>query len=1083
MSKIPFGKPFPGIDPASLKEGMASGLVNGFINETAVDVESIPGQGLFVTLETLVHTGGIGTARHFNGIPNLDYNSFEHLAGPSTSSTFNQWSFIAWVLRDSVGTINGIHGRLFDANVGWGVGVDGNNLLFFKKDTQVFSVPCPDIVSQWSVIAVTYDRFLASDHVKFYWGRLPSNFALIGTATADGAQFAELSTFGRHIGDISNAFFWLGWNPWNGWIDNLRTWRAALPIEDLILAMYPESDVRSVEIEDRVDIIGTSPEQLLKVNNFNEPYGYIVVGEDPIMTGPGVGAGILAPGGTDVIEVGPIDGLYETLSGVVLAVTRGRVFQINADASFTEFTGPSLNSFIYPYFAEDGQNVFISHGGKIARVDLTLFTVELLNQNTPNNVTHICRAKGYLLCNGDDTLITSSIFDLSQVFDNAPSLEAVVVLRDQPKWIVATAQGQTTGPTTGTARIYLSKDNGITWSKRYTESQAVFIQALEYMGGGIVLAGTGAGVGKILRSTNYGQSWGSVQVLGSATYVHFIKKLTGNIVIAGTGNGPGQGRLWRSTDYGETWVDIGVAFGEQVTAGEALTDSGAIVEVAVIANFDNFTGLANIRVWRSTNTGSTFVQLAQSFDGADYTTFIQRITNTVSIMSNGQTTLPTDQKIWRSADVGATWILQEPIPGFAPGAMPFASTMMADGSVLIGTAGNSVDPGGAQIWKSIDLGLTWFLVTILSEEPAAAIAPYGLKETHVLGTVIATGRIGLEDSGKTPAAKWQTAVGRNTPQGDVFFSEDVGNGYEALESWERFNAQAVPDAVNGVFTHRGLVYSPGIRSLEMNYSSGDPEFPWAVSDPALPYGLLAPNSWVSWDELDTIMYLTSTDKGVKVVQLQGRQQKGISDEYDQILNDRDIVTQPDAAKAWGITIRGLRFYVISFPWDNLTLIYNLQQDHWARWAFWNGTEYEAALINAYCYSNAYKRHFIGDRRSTGKVFTLDLNNFTDDGMPIVFEYTSGHVSRGGDSAKFPARYLGKYKRGYSIDNTVPEVLLSWRDDGRGTFSTERVLSLGATGENEFYTHANRLGMYRLRQWRQRAFLSKCRLIFAQADES
>jgi hypothetical protein len=105
-------------------------------------------------------------------------------------------------------------------------------------------------------------------------------------------------------------------------------------------------------------------------------------------------------------------------------------------------------------------------------------------------------------------------------------------------------------------------------------------------------------------------------------------------------------------------------------------------------------------------------------------------------MSNGDPSVATDQKIWRSSDAGFTWLggnesEVDPIPDFPENATPFASCVLADGSVLIGTAGNGLGTGGAQIWKSIDDGLTWFLVTVLNDDPSAA-GTLRAPGTHVL---------------------------------------------------------------------------------------------------------------------------------------------------------------------------------------------------------------------------------------------------------------------------------------------------------------------------------------------------------------
>lgn len=772
----------------------------------------------------------------------------------------------------------------------------------------------------------------------------------------------------------------------------------------------------------------------------------------------------------------PWPALYETLSGVLLGVTNGKVIKIAADATLTAFTGDTVTADASSTWTEDGQHVYLAHGGKLARLDMTNLTVELLNENTPSAVTHVCRSKGFLLTNGNDVVVASSAFQIAQVFDTASSLDAVVVLGDKPGWIVAT--GRSTATPTNQGRIYLSKDNGLTWTKAHTLGSASnsFILALEYMGGGVVLAGTGLATGRILRSTDYGATWGDLGQQGSSTKINFIRKLTSTVAIAGAGSGTSLGRVFRSSNTGLTWTDIGTDFGKQVSDGEPLTASGATVAIGTISNADAFV------VYRSTDTGAAFTSV-QTLTSAGYIPAIQRISDTVAILSNG--VIANAQKVWRSTDAGLTWVLQAPIPDFPNACIPMAFWQLADGELLMATAGDAVSTGGAQIWKSNDQGVTWFLVAELNSTSTAAIEQRGLKETHIAGTVIATGRVDLGNDGTSTAAKWQTGLGRNAPQGDVFFSEDFVSGYEAVDSWERFNAEQVPDGVNALFAQSSLVYACGPRSIEINQNVADPDNPWAFSDPALEFGVLAPFSVVSWksvkDDVPTVMYLTDTDGPVQVVQFRGRTQHPVSPQYAAILNDRTLVSNPAAAKAWGVVMRGIPHYVLSFQADNLTICYNLAQDHWWRWGYWNGTTFEAALINSYCYSRAQKKHFIGDRRANGRLYTLE--GLTDDGTAIRFELTSGHITHGGFFPKPVGRYLYQVQRGGAQDSSTPVFTHEVRDDNRPSFGTARQISLGVAGDTEFLGHSNRWGCYRARQHRIVHQDTQSDFVFAELDES
>jgi hypothetical protein len=553
----------------------------------------------------------------------------------------------------------------------------------------------------------------------------------------------------------------------------------------------------------------------------------------------------------------PVEGLYETLEGVVLGVTDGIVVKVNSDGTFTAFTGATLAAGNRTYYwAEDGQNVYVTSGDKLTRLDMTNLIATNLNENTPNLVTHLVRSKGYLLCTGNDRILHSSPFQLTQQFDSSGDITGVATITDKPGWIVMVASGSASPNNVG--RIYLSKDNGSTWNKvdsfPTTNSR---VECVCYMGGGVVLAGTGLTTGRIVRSTDYGATWTDLGQQGSSTRVIVIAKVDTNIAIAGCGQGSTLGEIYRSTNNGLTWTNITVPanFGNRVDS--VIVWSPTVVTVGAT----NASDVAHI--WRSTDAGASFTDV-KTLDSAAGVADGVKVSSTIGLVA---VNMAATGKIYRSTDTGLTWAVIGTITGLETAALPFTFLLTSTGDLLFGTAGNNAAEGGAQIWKSNDFGVTWNLVTVLEIAKEAIVNARCLVETHTAGQIIAAGRTGLP-SVVGAAAKWQTGMGRNAPQGDVFYSEDISNGYEAVDSWERFNAQAVPDACTGLFENRALVYAAGPRSIEINYNSPDPEFPWQVSDPSLPYGLGGPHSWVNYDDLNTVMYLSCTDRIWEVVKFQ-----------------------------------------------------------------------------------------------------------------------------------------------------------------------------------------------------------------------
>jgi hypothetical protein len=98
-----------------------------------------------------------------------------------------------------------------------------------------------------------------------------------------------------------------------------------------------------------------------------------------------------------------VQGFYTTFAGEVLAVVSGIVYTVSASGVMSAYSGQRLNTSKRCVFTEDFDNVFIAHGGKIAKLDTTSKTVSFLAGNSPDGVSHVAFSQGYLLSNGLDS--------------------------------------------------------------------------------------------------------------------------------------------------------------------------------------------------------------------------------------------------------------------------------------------------------------------------------------------------------------------------------------------------------------------------------------------------------------------------------------------------------------------------------------------------------------------------------------------------------------------------------------------------------------------------------------------------------
>jgi hypothetical protein len=183
------------------------------------------------------------------------------------------------------------------------------------------------------------------------------------------------------------------------------------------------------------------------------------------------------------------------------------------------------------------------------------------------------------------------------------------------------------------------------------------------------------------------------------------------------------------------------------------------------------------------------------------------------------------------------------------------------------------------------------------------------------------------------------------------------------------------------------------------------------------------------------------------------------------------------AEAFGYQQEGHVFYVLTFPKQNATWVYDLTTQLWSQRGTWNALKnrYDCYRPNTHCWSPMKNAHLIGDRlgNSDGKTSTVFA-------MSVDFghELTGGVIRRmrraphmWNDLASVAYRRLqvdlevglargSESSPGVPLDKllttdgnlsgTDPTIMLRWSDDG------------GKTWSHEHWTTAGKLGHYRKR---------------------
>lgn len=292
---------------------------------------------------------------------------------------------------------------------------------------------------------------------------------------------------------------------------------------------------------------------------------------------------------------------------------------------------------------------------------------------------------------------------------------------------------------------------------------------------------------------------------------------------------------------------------------------------------------------------------------------------------------------------------------------------------------------------------------------------------------------------------------------DYFYYSEVGQPLN-VNALNFVRAESKSDNIRALGTENGELTIFGTRSISFYQNDGITPF---VKIDGLDQGR-------GLGGADTLAFISNRymflDHEGKHVALVGRSVQAMSTAFNKELQRVKI----DDAFAMTLGVDGNSFYVLSFPTNDKTYVYDDKLGRWqGEWASWDSVKADYTRWRGNCYVDirAWGKHLIGDI-SNGIIYEVRSDYYKDGDDPIRLEWTSGHVSHGTNRVKQSNRIIGRFKRGSA---TVPsrnnKCRLTWRDDNKPDWSNGREIDLGNVGDTEMVKTLHALGQYRNRQYR------------------
>lgn len=269
-------------------------------------------------------------------------------------------------------------------------------------------------------------------------------------------------------------------------------------------------------------------------------------------------------------------------------------------------------------------------------------------------------------------------------------------------------------------------------------------------------------------------------------------------------------------------------------------------------------------------------------------------------------------------------------------------------------------------------------------------------------------------------------------------------------------AEAKSDDLVRVIASNGQLWLIGEKTTEIWNSTGSQDLPYQrQSGSYLHVGCTAKNSIAIFGS--SLIWLAQTEHGDnQIVMTQGYQTQRISNHA--IETALSNYNRTDDAYAFSYQQQGHSFYLISFPTEQKTWVFDATTGMWHERSFYNTdtSNHEHHRANSHCFFGG--EHLVGDH-SNGKIYRLDPNQQTDDGNTIIRQRTTPCISPHGTRLIFDEVEL--ICQVGQDTNHKPQIMFDWSDDCGKTWSNDRLEDLGedlgAIGEYQKRVIFRRLG--------------------------
>lgn len=289
------------------------------------------------------------------------------------------------------------------------------------------------------------------------------------------------------------------------------------------------------------------------------------------------------------------------------------------------------------------------------------------------------------------------------------------------------------------------------------------------------------------------------------------------------------------------------------------------------------------------------------------------------------------------------------------------------------------------------------------------------------------------------------------PNSEIWWLTDLFD-FSNIDALDFAAANQSPDfTVASISSHQELWFFNDVTT-EVWYDTGDADFPFERRQTlVIQFGCAAAFSLLKTDN-SSLFWLGKNEQSKGVVcRLNGYTPQVISTEA---VNEAiDSYERIDDAFAFAYEDKGHLFYILTFPTADRTWVYDITTQLWheRRSQLDNdpiiGLPTRQGRWRPNCYALFNGQHIVGDFES-GKLYSIDSDNYTENGIPITWERTAYHLSNE-DKWIFLNNFQIILQGGVGLNigqGSDPQIMVQVSRDYAHTFENEIWVPVGRQGQ-------------------------------------